>query len=294
MKSLFFDSQVGYNAETGLPTYDRPASAADLREMTKKILNNGVYPNPSTNFQVFAHTAEMTVTVKPGVAWIEGAFCAEAEDRMLALQASETLDRIDRIVLRLDLSTNARKIDLYVIKGTAAASPIAPAITRNNTVYELCIANIFVAKNTTVVTGERITDTRMDSMVCGWVTGVIDQVDTTTIYNQYRDWLKITQTTWDEWWKGQQGGIEGYMLQSRYDTTNNGVVDNAELLGGKTEGQLSVDNAAKLGNQPPAYYAKKTEVDAAQTQADKGVSNAATAQGAANAAQTTANAAVCA
>ncbi|MEF9863939.1 MAG: hypothetical protein RR777_03265, partial [Christensenellaceae bacterium] len=60
----------------------------------------------------------------------------------------------------------------------------------------------------------------------------------------------------------------GDMLKAIYDTTNNGVVDNAEMLGGKTEGQLSVDNAAKLGNQPPAYYAKKTEVDAAQTTAD--------------------------
>ncbi|MEG0915353.1 MAG: hypothetical protein RSG57_06355, partial [Christensenellaceae bacterium] len=39
----------------------------------------------------------------------------------------------------------------------------------------------------------------------------------------------------------------GDMLKAVYDTTNNGVVD----------------DAAKLGNQPPAYYAKKSEVDAA-------------------------------
>ncbi|MEG1158506.1 MAG: hypothetical protein RSD64_03965, partial [Christensenellaceae bacterium] len=56
----------------------------------------------------------------------------------------------------------------------------------------------------------------------------------------------------------------GDMLKAVYDTTNNGVVD----------------DAAKLGNQPPAYYAKKSEVDVAQ--------------GAANAAQRTADAAVCA
>ncbi|MEG0914449.1 MAG: pyocin knob domain-containing protein [Christensenellaceae bacterium] len=61
----------------------------------------------------------------------------------------------------------------------------------------------------------------------------------------------------------------------------NGVIVgiDAEMLGGKTEGQLSVDNAAKLGNQPPAYYAKKTEVDVAQTTANEAVCASATPRG---------------
>ncbi|MEG2687045.1 MAG: hypothetical protein RR954_08010, partial [Christensenellaceae bacterium] len=49
---------------------------------------------------------------------------------------------------------------------------------------------------------------------------------------------------------GQKGG--GDMLKAVYDTTNNGVVDDAEKLGGKL----------------PTFYAKKTEVEAAQSKAD--------------------------
>jgi len=40
---------------------------------------------------------------------------------------------------------------------------------------------------------------------------------------------------------GGGGGGSGDMLKSVYDTNNNGIVDNAEKLNGKTESQLDVD-----------------------------------------------------
>ncbi|MEG1394058.1 MAG: hypothetical protein RSC60_07280, partial [Christensenellaceae bacterium] len=60
---------------------------------------------------------------------------------------------------------------------------------------------------------------------------------------------------------GQKGG--GDMLKAVYDTTNNGVVDDAEKLGGKQ----------------PTFYAKKTEVEAAQKTADVAVCASATPRG---------------
>jgi len=233
LKSLFFDSQVDHDAGTGLPTYDRPVSAEDLRNMISAIVSTGVYPTPSTSFQVLASVEPMSIEVRQGLAWIKGAFAIEDVSRVLVLQASSTtLDRIDRVVLRLDLAISARNIDLYVLQGTPSLTPVAPSLTQNNTVWEIALADVFVAKNTTVVTQQRITDTRGDATLCGWVSGVVDQVDTTTIFNQFQAWFADTVAQWQAWWTGQQGGIEGYMLQSTYDSTNSGIVDDSEKLGG--------------------------------------------------------------
>lgn len=211
MKSLFFDSQVGYDSESGRPIYDRPSTATDLRAMFKSFISTGVYPNPSTNFQVEPSGEEMTVIVQAGLAWIEGAFALEEDSRTLTVQASSTsYDRIDRVVLRLNLAMAARSIDLYVLEGTPAPSPTAPALTRNNTIYEIALADLFIAKNTSIISAQRITDTRGVDELCGWTHGVIDQVDTTTIFNQYKAWFDQIVAEWEEWWNNQQDR-DGYL-----------------------------------------------------------------------------------
>lgn len=50
--------------------------------------------------------------------------------------------------------------------------------------------------------------------------------------NATNNWQKI---------EGSGGGGSGDMLKSVYDINNNGIVDDAEKLNGKTEGQLDVD-----------------------------------------------------
>ena len=88
-------------------------------------------------------------------------------------------------------------------------------------------------KNAVKVSQSDIIDTRPNADLCGYVTGIITQVDTTTIFNQYSSWLEAIQAEWRAWWTGQQGGIDGYMLMSTYDPTNSGSVVDSEKLGGK-------------------------------------------------------------
>lgn len=183
MKSFPFTSQITYD-EHGRPVYDRAVDSTILRNMWKSFFTNGVFPNPGTNFSVIADSG-MQIKVRPGHAIINGAICYEDKDRILTVQAAETNDRIDIVVLRLNDDISARKIDLYIVKGTAASTPSAPEPTRLGGIYELVIAQLYVSSNSSSITQERITDTRLNAEICGYV-NAIDKVDTTDIFNQYQ------------------------------------------------------------------------------------------------------------
>lgn len=182
MRSYPFTSQVTYDDE-GLPLYDRAVDSSFLRRVFAQYFSDGVFYKPTSALQVVADTG-MQVAVEPGCCHIQGAIGIEDSRRTLVVQAAESLDRIDTVVARLDLSLAARDIDLYVVKGTAAASPQPPELTRDATVWELGLANLFVAKNTQTISQQRITDTRLDSARCSVVAQTIGALDTEPYYTQ--------------------------------------------------------------------------------------------------------------
>ena len=187
LKTGFFNSVDG----------DRKYSADDLSSFFVKLISDGVFPNPSNNLKVVAKSG-LTVTVKEGFGFIKAKYAENTSDYDLTLDAADTDNpRIDRIVLRL--STTNRNITLNILKGTPAAEPEAPALTRTSTVYELCLASIAVAANATAIATADITDTRGNSSLCGYVYGLIQQIDTTDLFNQYNDafvtWFENLQTT---------------------------------------------------------------------------------------------------
>lgn len=186
MKSFPFDSEVTYDGQ-GNPSYDRGVNSQDLAENIALMFTNGVGINPSTNFQVTTSENSMSVEVNPGTCCIEGHLGKEDTVRTIVFEAAETLlDRIDRVVLRLNTNVDYRSIDLYVVKGTPAALPEAPALTRAAGIYELALADVFIARNTTYISGSRITDVRMDSSVCGYTATRPTSIDVTSIFQQYQ------------------------------------------------------------------------------------------------------------
>ena len=106
--------------------------------------------------------------------------------------ASGNLNRYDAIKIKLDLS--ARTITAYADKGGNAASPAKPANTRSDTVFEITIAEVYIAAGTTVITQSMITDTRMDNAKCGWVSGAVDQIDFSQIYAQFNKYFEEQKT----------------------------------------------------------------------------------------------------
>ena len=185
MRSFPFDSEVTYD-ELGNPSFDRGVDSSILADFLHLMFGDGVFPNPSTGLQVTTSENDMSVVVLPGNCMIQGRMGIEEYERELVFEASGTsYDRIDSVVARLNTNYDYRDIDLYVVKGTEASVPTAPDLTRTGGIYEIRLANVFIAKNTTVITAERITDTRLTSE-CGIVTSNPNPVDTNTIFNQYQ------------------------------------------------------------------------------------------------------------
>jgi hypothetical protein len=131
----------------------------------------------------------MTVTLKPGNAYINGYRYKNDSDLTLTIDTADgVLKRIDRIVIRS--TTLDREIKAYVKKGNFASSPVAPELQRDADMWELGVADVYVANGAVSISQANITDLRLNSTYCGIVSGVVDQVDTTTLFNQYQTWYQ--------------------------------------------------------------------------------------------------------
>ena len=184
-----------FNAVLSGGTYDRIYNAEDVTSYLDGIVGSGVFPNPSTNLQVRSSTG-MNVIVGAGSGWINGHKLVNTADMTLAITASDViLIRIDAVIFYVDLTT--RTMGIEVKTGTAASTPSAPAMTRSATRYEMCLAQISVAKQVTAITAAMITDTRGNSNLCGYVQGLIQQIDTSTLWEQQ-------QAMFDEWFESVQ------------------------------------------------------------------------------------------
>lgn len=139
----------------------------DFATFVRGILTNGVTGDTTDVLKVTA-AGGMNVSIAEGYAWINGRFGKVETPETLAINtASGSLSRIDRVVVRLDMS--AATVKLAVLTGTAAVSPSAPELTRDGTVHELCLAEIVIGAGVTSITDSNITDTRADRTLCGAV-----------------------------------------------------------------------------------------------------------------------------
>ena len=183
MISWPFDSTVSYDTE-GNPVYDRTYSADVLARILRKYFSDGVFSTEDDCLQVL-EASGMTVSISPGDCLILGRHgYLETAETLTLDTASASLDRIDLVVLRLDLGVGALNITPAVVTGTAAVTPAVPSLTQNSTVYELALAQVYVGANVTAITQANITDTRLDSTRCGVVASILGDTDTSTYYAQ--------------------------------------------------------------------------------------------------------------
>lgn len=134
-------------------------------------LTSGVFSGDE-DFPVTA-AGGLKVTVGAGRGWVHpsrftGYSITKRESDTLTMPlADPSLPRIDRIVMRYD--AGARAASLQVLQGTASSTPTAPAISRTELIYDLCLAEITRPAGSTAVTTGQITDTRLDEKLCGIV-----------------------------------------------------------------------------------------------------------------------------
>ena len=147
---------------------------------------SGVYAKDS-NFAV-SITGTRQITIAPGLAWInyddfKGVSVCSREDTVLTVpDADNTLNRVDRVVLQFDTSSNLTAIRLKT--GTPAVAAQPPDILQNHNQYELGLCTISVPAGSAAVTSADITDTRADEDVCGVMRDGVNGIPTAQLQAQ--------------------------------------------------------------------------------------------------------------
>lgn len=164
IRSGFYDAQ--YDAST--EKYDRYYNSGDMAILYEMMAGNGVFRGYLGGLRVSENAASMSVKVASGGALIKGRYLQNTTNYQLPVDIGSAQDRIDSVVAKLDLATQARTITLEVKRGTPSSTPVAPPLTRNDTVWEIQLATIYLRANASGVTDDMITDTRKDEDVCGF------------------------------------------------------------------------------------------------------------------------------
>lgn len=181
-KYRFFDSIEGED--------ERFYTADEFAEYFRQFIRNGIF-NGGENLKVVTDEKDMKISIKPGYAWIEGyLYKIAGEDLILEHGiADPSLNRIDRVVIRLDKTLENRYVKAFILEGTPESTPKAPSLTRNDNVYEISLAQVEIIAGKSFIESYQITDERLDNTVCGIATHLFEQVDTTDIFNEWQNYL---------------------------------------------------------------------------------------------------------
>lgn len=187
--SGFYDSLNG----------DRKYNAAQFGALFEGLITDGVFMGIGGAFQVTIGTG-LQVIVSDGRAWFEGTWTDNDAALPLSLDAAEPLlKRIDSVILEINKST--RENSIYILKGTPASTPSAPAMTANTTIIQYRLADIFIAAGATTLSASNLTGF-VGSTETPLATGMMQTMSIEMI-------TAAMEADFDEWFATIQGQLEG-------------------------------------------------------------------------------------
>lgn len=224
---------------------DRAYTADDMNKPYKRLISNGIFATPqgtpSTDLQVFSANDGMNIVVSAGYAIIGDKWFENPSDFMITLsQNTEVLTRIDSIVAQMDKTQAGRVGNIVYRKGNASSNPIHPSINTDEDIVEFRLADIKISPSCVKITQELITDCR-GSDECPWITSLIYQVDTSTLYAQWQEAYK-------KYYEDQEAEHDTYFTEFKNIMANFFNTEEQEFTNWfeKMKNQLSEDAAGKI------------------------------------------------
>lgn len=245
-------------------TYDRVYVAEEFAKYFSLFVGTGVFVQPASQLMVTqADTASMKVKVKAGNAFINGYWYNNSSALQFDVpNANGALDRWDAIMVRHDFI--GREARLSYVTGTPAITPSKPQPERTQDAYEICLAHIFVGRGVLKIVDANITDTRPDSSLCGYVKGLVETVNTTDLFAQFR-------SAFNQFFESGSSEYNSFVesVKTQYDSTvseyftkyNTLYLNNQASFNSWFEdikGKLGDDIAGSLQNQVTALDTKVT------------------------------------
>lgn len=190
------------------------------------ISQSGVYKNVGTEL-IVSPVGGLNISIGTGKAivnthWVK----LTASESLTLATAHNFFGRYDAITLRWNNSS--RDVTLQAVTGTPSSNPQRPQPIRTAETYEIVLAYVMVGKNTTTITPSNIYDQRANNAVCGFITGIIDQVDITELFAEYearfaalenslKNYESDARAAFDAWYYDltQNLTVGGYIVQYR-------------------------------------------------------------------------------
>ncbi|MBP3541508.1 MAG: hypothetical protein J6K72_06810 [Clostridia bacterium] len=157
---------------------EREYDAEEFAHILRASMRNGITSHAENGLRVVQDGSSLRTKVTPGGCVINGYLYVLSDDGGEWMNfehvAAVGSQRWDRIVARLDKRVDARRISLKLLVGVSGQD--APALTRNDYVYEISLAKVCVRPGATAISATDIVDERMDENLCGaavpvWLTG---------------------------------------------------------------------------------------------------------------------------
>lgn len=200
----FFDSVNG----------DRIYNSNDFSNYFKGLIGNGIYKDFLGGLQVTADTTTgLGLIVKSGKATIDGRWILNDSDLNLTVAAGGTSARNDYVVVQLNLSE--RLMAIKVISNEEYFEDDTSVIKN------LPLARILIRKNATSINGSDITDMRP---VAGFVTGLIDQVDTEELFTQFEAAIAEKEAEFDAYFEAKKTAFDNWFTQLTSDLIVNTII----------------------------------------------------------------------
>ena len=195
-------------------TYDRVYNSDQISEMFEGLVTDGVYESVGEAMIVKA-TSGMTVQVGTGrIVMSDGKWLRnDARYNITLAGAHLTLNRWSAIVVQENKTD--RTITIMEKAGTPATNPTKPSATNTAAIEEKILAYVYVGKGVTEIGQMNITDVRADNTVCGWVTGVVKQVDTSELFLQYQDAYEKQLATMQTWETAQKTAFSAWETEQK-------------------------------------------------------------------------------
>ena len=191
---------------------DRTYNAQQMSDIFKGLITDGVYESVDDKLVVQPNTG-MAVQIGSGRGWFGGHWIENTAEYPLTIEAADvTLNRYAAIIIRVDETTSVRSVEPVVKYSAVATAPVKPTMERSETVKEYCLAYVYIKAGAREITAADIEDARGDTSVCGWVTGLIDQVDTKTFWEQwsalFNDFMADNEVEFTAWFDTVKGYLD--------------------------------------------------------------------------------------
>lgn len=164
---------------------DRKYNSLQFSSIFDGIISDGIYATYGDYFLV-SPVSGMNIKVGTGRAWLDHTWTLNDADYPLTVEDAEVvLKRIDTVIIEVDRSNSGRINRIRILKGTPSSVPVAPELTKTESLKQYPLADILVKPNATEIVAADITN-RIGTKDLPWVAGIIDHVSAEELVQQWR------------------------------------------------------------------------------------------------------------